>query len=586
MDNPFSELDTNEISASFRHISNVSELASFLGVTRQKLFYYCAEHLNKKHYELFDIPKKNGGTRTIEEPTKGLKLIQKKIAFAVSINYHPAACVSAFTEGRSIRYGAERHKGARKVVCFDLENFFPSCPQYKVFGVFYKFFKLPKEVSDCLARLCCYKKHLAQGGPSSPILSNVMLNSMDKKFLSLAKKTKTVYTRYADDMSFSSKGDMPSLIWQNNNISSYITSIVQESGFHIKQEKTRILGRSCRMQVTGVVINKFPNVPRTYYRRVRAMLHNFKTTKDYEETKKNFLKYYGKSDDCNPAKVIQGMISYIFQVRNDGGTHSTLARNMMQEFNTIQWPGNEKFKVEMAMPHSYKLHKAVFAVETKIGEDFFYGTAFLCNNKIISCSHIFKKGHEKKLSDEIEYVHLIEHNVEDNSIYKKYNVTRIEYWPDFDVAYLHTDSCINKAKQKQFSTPNFLHQGGNKVFVVGFPASLQTGSSSRMYEEKETIQEDHRVELQYNEFAVGQKQTIIDKRRMTFISNQNGGINPGNSGGPILDISEKKVIGIALKGDNVKDSKSLSNNRSEFFDLYEWLNMDKPKAFTWEKNSR
>ncbi|QVI33270.1 RNA-directed DNA polymerase [Lacticaseibacillus zeae] len=238
MDNPFIGMTANEVRDRFLGLNNAQELASFLSITSKQLGYFSSEGIKEKHYVSFKLRKKRGGFRTIEAPSDALKTIQRKLAFTISEIYHPLSCVSGFVSKRGLRYGASKHEHRKKLVNFDLENFFPSIPQNKVFGVFAQYFNLPIAVSDVLAKLVCLHHCLTQGSPTSPCLSNIILHKLDSQMLRIAKRTGTTYTRYVDDITFSSRGNMPKVIWHHDDISNELKQIINAAGFRVNSEKT------------------------------------------------------------------------------------------------------------------------------------------------------------------------------------------------------------------------------------------------------------------------------------------------------------------------------------------------------------
>ena len=106
-----------------------------------------------------------------------------------------------FERGKSIISNARVHKNKKYVVNMDIKDFFPSIHFGRIVGFFQnnRYFKLPYEVAVIIAQIACYKGHLPQGSPCSPVIANLICNVMDIRILKLAKKYKLDYTRYADD---------------------------------------------------------------------------------------------------------------------------------------------------------------------------------------------------------------------------------------------------------------------------------------------------------------------------------------------------------------------------------------------------
>lgn len=263
--------------ARFTEISTRNELADFLGIPRKKLTHILYINKPDSYYETFEIPKKSGGKRKISAPFGDLKSVQKKILKA--LYDHINECKQdtkcnishAFEKGKGIISNARVHRNKRYVLNMDLENFFDSIHFGRVCGYFQKnnYFKLPYEVSVVLAQLLCYKKALPQGAPTSPMITNLICEILDMQLLKLAKKFKLDYTRYADDLTFSTND----VNFLNNyeNFMEVVRNQICGAGFKINDKKTRVQYRDSRQTVTGLVTNKKLSVDRRYYKQVRAM---------------------------------------------------------------------------------------------------------------------------------------------------------------------------------------------------------------------------------------------------------------------------------------------------------------------------
>ena len=158
-------------------------------------------------YRAFAILKRNGSFRTILEPRRRLKQLQMKaLEFMKARAAPPKPCVHGFVEDRSIVTNAKRHLETKPyhLLSLDLEDFFPSITFFRVRGVFRKApFNLSHEVATVLAQLCTFQNTLPQGAPTSPMLSNLVCRSLDRDLMSLARRHRATYTRYADDITFS-----------------------------------------------------------------------------------------------------------------------------------------------------------------------------------------------------------------------------------------------------------------------------------------------------------------------------------------------------------------------------------------------
>ncbi|MBX0356076.1 retron Ec67 family RNA-directed DNA polymerase/endonuclease [Halobacillus sp. Nhm2S1] len=262
----------------FNEIKTRNELAEYLNIPRRQLSYILYVKGINNLYTSFEIPKKNGGSRKINAPSGDLKDIQLKLAEAlyahVKKKLNKKNNIShAFEKNKSIITNAKIHRNKRWVLNIDLENFFESIHFGRVRGFFNKNnnFLLPIEVATVIAQISCYEGKLPQGGPSSPVISNLICEILDYRLLKIAKKYKLNYTRYADDLTFSTnEKKFPEL---QMDFYKEISKEIRRAGFIVNEKKKRLQYEDSRQEVTGLVVNKKVNVNRTYYKKTRAMAH-------------------------------------------------------------------------------------------------------------------------------------------------------------------------------------------------------------------------------------------------------------------------------------------------------------------------
>lgn len=265
----------------FLEITNRSDLARELDTKEMNLTYLIYKVPEEDRYFSFEIPKRGGGMRTISAPNKMLKAIQRKIAHKLIEVYPGRTEVYGFAKGKNTYGGALAHLHKRWVVNLDLEDFFPSIHFGRVKGMFQaKPFCFNDTLARELANICCYKQRLPQGAPTSPAVSNFICWRLDNQLHLFAKKNRCTYTRYADDITFSTNlENLPEaigIIDDNGKIqlSEELNGIIENNKFKINNDKVRYARRNSRQEVTGLIVNgKVPNVRRTYVRQIRAMLH-------------------------------------------------------------------------------------------------------------------------------------------------------------------------------------------------------------------------------------------------------------------------------------------------------------------------
>lgn len=249
-------------------------------------------------YATFEVKKKNGGTRIIDAPHPKIKVLQRRLADLLTQcrleldeqrpKQRPLS--HGFRKFHSIVTNAVPHKRHRYVLNLDLENFFPSLNFGRVRGFFIKSkdFELDPAVATIIAQIACYKNALPQGSPCSPIISDLIGHVLDVHLAQLARKWSCTYTRYADDLTFSSNQRIfpEALAFQSFfdsewKLGAEIEREIEKCGFKINRTKTRMQVRTGRQTVTGLTVNQKANIPANYYRFARAMCHQLFMTGTY-----------------------------------------------------------------------------------------------------------------------------------------------------------------------------------------------------------------------------------------------------------------------------------------------------------------
>lgn len=313
----------------FCDIKNRNELADYLKIPRSKLSYLLFIEGIDKQYHTFEIPKKHGGTRTICAPSEDLKGIQRRLASALSAyrkallteqNLHPSIS-HGFEKGKSTITNAKLHRNKRFVLNLDLEDFFPTFHFGRVLGYFKKNrdFQFPHEVAVTIAQLTCYQGHLPQGAPTSPVIANLIFQILDMRILKIAQTYRLDYTRYADDLTFSTSDR--SFPEHYERFLKSVTAELGRGGFAVNQKKTRLQFRDSRQEVTGLVVNQKIHVSQEYYKQTRAMAHHLYTQGSCM-----------LNGTPMPLAQLEGRFSYIDQLerynnRIDGAKHSANVLN-------------------------------------------------------------------------------------------------------------------------------------------------------------------------------------------------------------------------------------------------------------------
>ena len=257
-----------------------------------------------------------------------------------------------YINGKSIVSNAKPHAKKRYVFNLDIEDFFPSINFGRVRGLFMSYpYYLPKEAATILAQICTYENELPQGAPTSPIISNMICVKMDKQLMKLAYDTKSYYTRYADDMTFSTTLRMfPSELAYNKAsgeivASSSLTKVIIDNGFKINNSKIRLQKSTQSQQVTGLTINQMPNVKRTYIRNIRAMLHSWEKYGLDKAEEEYLSKYnYRNKDYIKPCfqDIVKGKINFVKMVKSED---SKVFRNLAIKYNQLAGSGFSDYTI-------------------------------------------------------------------------------------------------------------------------------------------------------------------------------------------------------------------------------------------------
>ncbi len=309
----------------------------FYPFTLKHINYYCNPNNTFHRYRQFKIKKKIGGERIITAPrNRSFKLILSYINEILKAMYTPSAYATGFAEGRSIADNAKAHRGMNYVFNLDLKDFFPSIEQPRVWKRLQLApFNFPVPVANIIAGMCCMKELvqpedgnqknryvLPQGAPTSPIITNMICDNLDRRLAGVAKRFGLNYTRYADDITFSS---MHNVYQENGEFCKEVRRIINEQGFIINDKKTRLQKKGSRQEVTGIIVSDKINVTRDYVRDIRNILYMWEKYGYGVAFAKFFLKYkaekgHVKKGNPDLINVIDGKLQYLKMIKGEDDT--------------------------------------------------------------------------------------------------------------------------------------------------------------------------------------------------------------------------------------------------------------------------
>ncbi len=244
-------------------------------------------------YHVWKVPKRRKGEyREIQAPHPHLKSLQRRLLEGIFSKFPFGPEVTAFREGMSIVDNAQAHSGGVPVVIsLDIENFFPSITQARLHGLFGQM-GYPNEVCWSLSELVTYRHFLPQGAPTSPCIANIVgAMTFDPEVKALSAANGYVYTRYADDLTFSLKPDASPNPQQITAFVANVVQVLEKHRFYVNSRKTKVMHAASQKQmVTGTVVNNghgsivytWPEgvhpfdvrAPRKLYHRVDCMVRN------------------------------------------------------------------------------------------------------------------------------------------------------------------------------------------------------------------------------------------------------------------------------------------------------------------------
>ncbi|MEX5339395.1 reverse transcriptase domain-containing protein [Pseudomonas sp. I2] len=501
-----------------------------LKVDRDKLLKFLYKRKGS-HYVSFSILKKNKTHRSIKAPKRVMKKIQHALLPHLEKFYSPKPSSHGFVKGRSVKTNAQIHSRKRYVFNIDLKDFFESIHFGRVRNLFMAPpFDAAYNVATVMAHICCSDGKLAQGAPTSPLISNMICRKLDSQLQALAKSCKCHFTRYADDITFSFTTTAKYLPKDIVEVSEdgraipgrELEEIIKSNGFIINSEKTRLQHRTQRQMVTGLVVNEMPNVTREFIRLTSSMI-NALNRYGPEMAEAKYLEILkGENQPLQPRKilrtkenagdffikVVKGRLNYIQMIRGRG---DKIYRRLAYEFTVAIGKENPEFKKS---PEEI-LGNSIFVVNNIIDES--QGTAFLLDGVGIVTNEHVVTGVSKTIA---------RHSIS----FKRAGDTR-EYSADLilsdkkaDLAIFHPNEEFRNIPALRKSDKTIVRPT-DPVLSIGFPRHRD--GAAHYIAKGHTTQRRRQVDLDL---------WLVDFTLME-----------GNSGGPMFNDS-MEVIGVTARG--------------------------------------
>lgn len=398
-------MSTTDTCKAFCSLVTREDVAELLNISDRSLRYFLFKIRPENMYHSFQVQKANGGYRTISAPQKPLMEIQKKLAIVLSEVYSPKVCAYGFIKGKSIVGNAQKHISKRFVFNIDLKDFFSQIHFGRICGLLQnKPYCIGREAAITIAQISCLNGKLPQGAPSSPIITNMICAPLDNSLMRLAKRTKCVYTRYADDITFSTymKAFDNIIVYVDElgcHVGSALESILRKHSFLVNPDKIKLSNRSSRQEVTGLTVNVLPNMRRSYLKQLRAILHSSEKYGLY-----NAAKTYVSKGLCNNStirnvinqpdmeeKVVKWFISVLIgktlYIRQVKGVESFTYFSIAKKVNSIV--GSDVFDIKSFYWRELQNEYSLFILEEDINDIIRQGSGFfLAGYGLITSHHV------------------------------------------------------------------------------------------------------------------------------------------------------------------------------------------------------
>lgn len=235
-------------------------------------------------YKVYQIPKRQAGKfRTIAQPAREVKTLQRWLVSKALADLPVHNCAMAYRKGRGIKHNVLPHVSNRYLLKMDFRDFFPSIKARDLTAHIQRHLarRFTPEECELIGRIALWKPKgnseliLSIGGPSSPFISNSIIFDFDELVFEYCRGKDVTYTRYADDLAFST--NLPNVLVEVEGFVSSVCKQLDYPDLSINREKTVFASKKHRRKLTGLILSNQERVSlgRDRKRIIRAMVHRF-----------------------------------------------------------------------------------------------------------------------------------------------------------------------------------------------------------------------------------------------------------------------------------------------------------------------
>lgn len=269
-------------------------------------------------YKEYFIPKKNGGVRAVAQPSPELKTLQYWVSYNILQKLPVSKAAFAYKHGDSIKKHARFHCESKHLLHTDISSFFPSIHLSHLKEILEQHTKVIydlhldfDEAINQIGKICFRDNSLCIGAVSSPVISNVIMNTVDIEIIEYCKSNELLYSRYADDIYISSKA------YISPDVLNFLRDVLQKHSFEINADKTRFYSTKYRRKVTGLVLTNDAKISVGLKRRKQIKTMVYQKLVHHKGDSNQILGYLSYLKDIEPNTYNNLIIKYSKYCKED-----------------------------------------------------------------------------------------------------------------------------------------------------------------------------------------------------------------------------------------------------------------------------